>query len=61
MEFFKVLLICSVLPAAVGMLMAVGSWLFELVCRHIEPLRAWHDREIRAMEAWQEDDEWTRY
>ena len=60
MEFFKILLICAVLPAAVGLLLAGGSWLFDLLCRHVEPLRAWHDREVRRMEAWQEDDEWTR-
>lgn len=56
MEFFKVLLICAVLPAAIGLLMAGGSWLFDLLCRHVEPLRAWHDREVRRMEAWQEDE-----
>lgn len=60
MQEVAMLVLCAILPAAVGLLMAGGSRLFDLLCRHVEPLRAWHDRGVRRMEAWQEDEEWTR-
>ena len=56
MDVITILLLCAVPAAALGLMLAGADGVIDLLCRHCEAFRAWHDREIRAIEEWQEDE-----
>ena len=56
MEVITTLLLCAVPAAVLGLMLAGADGVITLLRRHCEAFRAWHDREIRALEEWQEDE-----
>ena len=57
MEVITTLLLCALIPAAVGILAVGIDAVFELCIWNIETVRKWHDKQISLIEQWQEDEE----